>query len=237
MFVLCCVLDMRDDNQRAVLLLGPIAHGEIFLPIAGACICAGSPPRPDDSLDGEIDLARILTPNRAATFLWRVTGHSMKETGIHDGDVVVVDRSRKPRHSDVVVASINGEISLKRFKNDGRPTISFANRDMPVFPDRHRRRRGVGRGHLYTRISHDRVSTQACSGPLGRVTSGPSCREPSLVPGTRGGGCAPFPAPQLRLCPVLTQKWRRPAPQDEERCGMKGSRTGPRHACRSFGDQ
>lgn len=65
-------------------------------PIAGTRICAGFPSRADDFLDGEIDLARILTPNRAATFLWRVAGHSLKETGIHDGDVVVVDRSRKP---------------------------------------------------------------------------------------------------------------------------------------------
>lgn len=88
-------------------------------PIAGTRICAGFPSRADDFLDGEIDLARILTPNRAATFLWRVAGHSMKETGIHDGDVVV--------------ASINGEVSLKLFRNDGRPTLSFANRDMPVF--------------------------------------------------------------------------------------------------------
>jgi len=68
-----------------------------------------------------------LTPNRAATFLWRVAGQPMKETGIHDGDVVVVDRSRKPRHGDVVVASINGEVSLKLFRNDGRPTLSLSN--------------------------------------------------------------------------------------------------------------
>lgn len=124
---------MRHDNQPALLLLGPIAHGEISLPIAGTRICAGFPSPADDFLDGEIDLARILTPNQAATFLWRVAGHSMRETGIHDGDVVVVDRSRKPRHGDVVVASINGEVSLKLFKYDGRPTLSFANEEMPVF--------------------------------------------------------------------------------------------------------
>jgi hypothetical protein len=83
---------MRHDNQPAVLLLGPIAAGQLPLPIVGTRICAGFPSPADDFLDGEIDLARILTPNRAATFLWRVAGHSMKETGIHDGDVVVVDR-------------------------------------------------------------------------------------------------------------------------------------------------
>lgn len=124
---------MRHDNQTTALLLGPIAPAELLLPIAGTRICAGFPSPADDFLDGEIDLARILTPNRAATFLWRVSGHSMRDTGIHDGDVVVVDRSRKPRHGDVVVASINGEVSLKLFKNEGRPTLSFANRDMPVF--------------------------------------------------------------------------------------------------------
>lgn len=124
---------MRHDIQTAALLLGPIAPEQLLLPLIGTRICAGFPSPADDFLDGEIDLTRILAPNRAATFLWRVSGHSMRETGIHDGDVVVVDRSKKPRHGDVVVATINGEVSLKLYRNDGRPTLAFANRDMPVF--------------------------------------------------------------------------------------------------------
>ncbi|WP_312794538.1 LexA family protein [Tianweitania sp.] len=47
-------------------------------------------------LDGELDLTRILVRNRPATFLWRVSGHSMRDAGIFDGDVVVVDRSVAP---------------------------------------------------------------------------------------------------------------------------------------------
>lgn len=114
-------------------LIGPIGSDSLVLPMVGTRICAGFPSPADDFLDEEVDLVRILTPNRAATFLWRVSGHSMVEAGIHDGDVVVVDRSAKPKHGEVVVATINGEVSLKLFLSDGMPRLAFANRRMPAF--------------------------------------------------------------------------------------------------------
>lgn len=113
--------------------IGPLDTDSLVLPMVGTRICAGFPSPADDFLDEEVDLVRILTPNRAATFLWRVSGHSMVEAGIHDGDVVVVDRSARPKHGEVVVATINGEVSLKLFQNDGTPRLAFANRAMPVF--------------------------------------------------------------------------------------------------------
>jgi DNA polymerase V len=58
----------------------------------------------------------------------------MKDAGIFDGDVVVVDRSVKPSDGAVVVAVINGETSLKLYKRGTPPRLSFANRDMPAFP-------------------------------------------------------------------------------------------------------
>lgn len=104
------------------------------MPMMGTRICAGFPSPADDFLDGELDLTRLLAPNRPATFLWRVSGHSMRDAGIFDGDVVVVDRSVKPFHGAVVVAVINGETSLKLYERGVPPRLSFANRDMPVFP-------------------------------------------------------------------------------------------------------
>lgn len=114
-------------------LLGPVGAAPLPLNFMGTRICAGFPSPADDFIDDEIDLTRILVANRPATFLWRVSGNSMIETGIHDGDVVVVDRSMNPRHSEVVVASIRGEVSLKLYQNDGTPCLVFANRDMPAF--------------------------------------------------------------------------------------------------------
>jgi DNA polymerase V len=86
----------------------------------GTRICAGFPSPADDFLDGELDLTKILVKNRPATFLWRVTGNSMKDVGIFDGVVVV--------------AVINGETSRKLFRRGDSPALTFANRDMPAFP-------------------------------------------------------------------------------------------------------
>ena len=114
-------------------LLGPVSAFSMPLHLMGTRICAGFPSPADDFIDDEIDLTRILVANRPATFLWRVSGNSMIEAGIHDGDVVVVDRSMNPRHGEVVVASIRGEVSLKLYLNDGKPRLAFANKDMPAF--------------------------------------------------------------------------------------------------------
>jgi DNA polymerase V len=64
---------------------------------------AGFPSPADDWLDGEIDLKQHLIERPAATFLMRVSGCSMTGAGILDGDLVVVDRSLKPRPGQGVV--------------------------------------------------------------------------------------------------------------------------------------
>ena len=119
-------------SPTTIIFLGQFAVEAFALPMVGTRICAGFPSPADDFLDEEVDLVRILTPNRAASFLWRVSGHSMTEAGVHDGDVVVVDRSVSPKHGDVVVATIDGETSLKLYRDHGRPGLAFANRTMPV---------------------------------------------------------------------------------------------------------
>lgn len=124
---------MHATRPSTLRLMGLAARTSLTLPLMGTRICAGFPSPADDFLEDEVDLNRILSPNRPATFLWRVSGHSMIETGIFDGDVVVVDRSLKPRHGQVVVANINGEVSLKLYRNDGKPSLAFANQDMPPF--------------------------------------------------------------------------------------------------------
>ena len=114
------------------VLIGPLAIESLLLPMVGTRICAGFPSPADDFLDEEIDLATILRPN-PASFLWRVRGSSMIEAGIHDGDLIVVDRSATPKDGDVVVCTINGENSLKLFEDRGAMRLAFANSDMPAF--------------------------------------------------------------------------------------------------------
>ena len=114
-------------------LLGPIATGAVPLTMMVTRICAGFPSPADDFTDDELDLQRLLAPNRPSTFLWRVRGSSQVGTGIHDGDVVVVDRSMRPEEGRVVVACIDGTVSLKLYR---RGRLAFANPEMPAFaPD------------------------------------------------------------------------------------------------------
>jgi DNA polymerase V len=119
----------RDDR---IELAGSASRKALAMPAMGTSICAGFPSPADDYLEGEIDLAEVLMPNRSASFLWRVSGRSMVLTGVFDGDVVVVDRSLTPKNGDVVVATVDGEVSLKLFRtNPAR--LEFANPDMPAF--------------------------------------------------------------------------------------------------------
>jgi DNA polymerase V len=74
-------------------------------------------PSPGEELDSSpLDTNKLLIRNPAATFFMRVTGSSMQDAGIFDGDIVVVDKSIEPRSNDVVVAILNEAYTLKRFR-------------------------------------------------------------------------------------------------------------------------
>jgi DNA polymerase V len=75
---------------------------------------AGFPSPADDYLDEFLDLNQKLITNRSATFLARAEGNSMQGAGIFSGDLLIVDRSLKPIPGKVVVASLNGELTVLR---------------------------------------------------------------------------------------------------------------------------
>ena len=70
----------------------------------------------DDYVERGIDLNEQLIRNKPATFFMRVRGEAMIGAGIHDGDVVIVDRSLKPNTGKVIIASLNGEMLIRRFE-------------------------------------------------------------------------------------------------------------------------
>ena len=86
------------------------------LPIFMAKVPAGFPSPAADYEEDKLDLNKHLIRNPAATFFVRVTGHSMVKAGIHDGDLLVVDRSIEPRDKNVVIAVVNGELTVKRIR-------------------------------------------------------------------------------------------------------------------------
>ena len=79
----------------------------------------GFPSPARDFTEGTIDLNEKLIPHPNATFIVRARGDSMVGSGIYPGDLLIVDRSIKPRNESIIIAVLDGELSVKilRFKN------------------------------------------------------------------------------------------------------------------------
>ena len=100
------------------------------LPLVSASVEAGFPSPADDHLERGIDLNEELIRNPAATFLVRVKGDSMRDAGIHSGDVLIVDKSLAPTDRKIVVAMIDGNFTVKRFrKREGQVFLEAENPD------------------------------------------------------------------------------------------------------------
>ena len=70
----------------------------------------------DDYMERGIDLNEQLIRNKPATFFMRVTGSSMINASIHDGDIVIVDKSIKPQNGKIVIAVVDGEMLIRRLE-------------------------------------------------------------------------------------------------------------------------
>ncbi len=70
----------------------------------------------DDYMERGIDLNEQLIGNKPATFFMRVRGDAMEGAGIHDGDIIIVDRSLKAVSGKVIIAMLNGEMLIRRLE-------------------------------------------------------------------------------------------------------------------------
>jgi DNA polymerase V len=100
-------------------VMTPDFETHYLLPIAGSKISAGFPSPADDFIENALDLNVELIKNPAATFFVRVSGTSMKDAGIFDGDILVVDRSVPAANRKIVIAILNGELLVKRLLKRG----------------------------------------------------------------------------------------------------------------------
>jgi len=89
---------------------------KIKLKLFAQGVSAGFPSPADDYIDKNLDLNEYMIKHPAATYLIKVVGNSMIDAGISTGDILIVDRSIEPADSKIVVAVINGEFTLKRFR-------------------------------------------------------------------------------------------------------------------------
>jgi len=103
-------------------LHAPIANHPLF----GSAVPAGFPSPAEDYMEGPLDLNEHLVRTPAATFFVRVTGDSMVGLGINSGDLLIVDRSLSPAPGRVVIAAINGELTVKQFCRTRQGTFLVA---------------------------------------------------------------------------------------------------------------
>jgi DNA polymerase V len=96
--------------------LGFEPRSVLNLPLYLARVAAGFPSPAEDYIDKRLDLNEHLVKHPAATFFVRVSGDSMRDAGVIDGDILIVDRAQDPKNKSIVIAAVNGELTVKRLK-------------------------------------------------------------------------------------------------------------------------
>lgn len=111
----CALTNLKESRQsipawaQAVM---PVHHAAV--PLFEYSVQAGFP-SPPESYKETLDFNDLLIENAPATFVLRVSGQSMIDAGMCDGDLMVVDRSRTPKNNDIVVMQIDNDYTVKRF--------------------------------------------------------------------------------------------------------------------------
>lgn len=90
------------------------ASSRAVCPLLLTRVAAGFPSPADDYMDRPLDIGEYLVRHPEATFFMRAQGESMIGAGIHDGDLLVVDRAVEPAHNRVAIVEVDGELTVKR---------------------------------------------------------------------------------------------------------------------------
>tara|TARA_Y100000589_G_scaffold307702_1_gene323590 strand:+ start:116 stop:700 length:585 start_codon:yes stop_codon:yes gene_type:complete len=114
---------MRIPVSKIDSVMNFINNSNISLPLYSSKVPAGFPSPADDHMEGKLDLNTHLVKHPTATFFVKASGDSMLGAGIHDGDILVVDRSLEPRKGKVVIAAVDGQLTVKRLQKKGSKTF------------------------------------------------------------------------------------------------------------------
>ncbi|MCG9911330.1 MAG: translesion error-prone DNA polymerase V autoproteolytic subunit [Flavobacteriales bacterium] len=107
---------LKLHTSKTLDIYSALTETELELPYVSEGISAGFPSPALDFVDISIDLNRHLIKHPSATFYGRVKGLSLKNAGIDDGDLLVIDRSLEPKNGKIAVCFIDGEFTAKRIK-------------------------------------------------------------------------------------------------------------------------
>ncbi len=107
---------MSAKKENKLLFYKPDYESDLRIPFIPDGVSAGFPSPAADFMENNIDLNKELSENPLATFYIKVKGNSMMDAGIHDKDVLVVDRSLEPQNNKIAVCFIDGEFTVKRIQ-------------------------------------------------------------------------------------------------------------------------
>tara|TARA_B110001454_G_scaffold55763_1_gene54476 strand:- start:67 stop:507 length:441 start_codon:yes stop_codon:yes gene_type:complete len=113
-------------------LFQSIKKKQILTPVFLDSVSAGFPSPATDYMENKLDLNEYLIKHPASTFIVKAKGLSMTDAGILSGDLLIVDRSITPKSNDIVIASIFGDLTVKKLqKKENSLFLLSANSDYP----------------------------------------------------------------------------------------------------------
>jgi len=119
----------RLRKSKQVDALAPLTVGKrLCMPLFSSNVPAGFASPADDFVEEYLDLNDLLVKREEATFFVRVSGLSMIDAGIQPNDILIVDRSLEAKHGKIVIAVLNGEVTVKRlYDRDGKVILKAEN--------------------------------------------------------------------------------------------------------------
>ena len=124
----------RLKNSKQIDALAPLTIGKrLRMPLYSSNVPAGFASPADDFVEDYLDLNDLLVKHEEATFFVRVSGRSMVDAGIQPDDILIVDRSLEAQHGKIVIAVLNGEVTVKRLYNRNGKVILKA--ENPAYKD------------------------------------------------------------------------------------------------------
>lgn len=129
--------EMNKYNHAKVELIPFELRTSLHLPLFASSVSAGFPLPAEEYIESILDLNEYLVQNKTSTFLLRVKGDSMRDIGIFDGSILVVDKSLEPMDGNTVIAAVDGEFLVKIYRIQGKKhMLVAANKDyQPIIID------------------------------------------------------------------------------------------------------
>ena len=103
-------------KNREIEIFSPEISEPLFISVSDSPVHAGFPSPAESIMENKLDLNKLLIKNPSSTFFAKVSGESMIDDGVDDGDILVIDKSVTPYDGAIAVCYLDGEFTLKRVR-------------------------------------------------------------------------------------------------------------------------